>query len=322
MLWLIAILLAPPTPTAEVARLERWFTQAAAIVESHAPDLDAERAARRAELLNALADYVDGGLFPANPSRGWAPVFVDADDTRCAMAHLLEVTGDEALMRRVAATQNRAEVVDLIDDPELQAWLDWHGLTGAEAAAIQPAYPGPTQPSCICEDNEYGDVRPPSSVLRLVREGEALRVTEVFGAGERYAVGDTLAIADVRGTPLRGAPPWLAAVFSATVWQLPYSEPCPAITPYPGQPPPPLTHAQMAQAALAGADCPEVLKRIDSRWGYTSEGCGGDVDGSGGGGCGTTTPSGPTGLLILGLLIARRRRSTSRRSGSARRDGR
>ncbi|MDB4931641.1 MAG: hypothetical protein JWM10_4125, partial [Myxococcaceae bacterium] len=68
------------------------------------------------------------------------PVFVDGDGARCAMAALIESTGDGALVDRVARAHNLAAVRELAGDPGLVAWLDRNGLTLAEAARIQPSY--------------------------------------------------------------------------------------------------------------------------------------------------------------------------------------
>jgi len=69
-------------------------------------------------------------------------VFVDEHGTRCAMAYLIERSGEPTLVSRIARTRNLARIRDLAGDPELVAWLDRNGITIAEAARIQPAYDG------------------------------------------------------------------------------------------------------------------------------------------------------------------------------------
>ena len=96
----------------------------------------------RGRLLRVLRAYREGGRFPRNhdfPGRR-VPYFVDRDGTRCAMAYLIESTGDSAMVTRIARSRNNAYVRDLADDPDLLAWLDRNGLTVAEAARIQPSY--------------------------------------------------------------------------------------------------------------------------------------------------------------------------------------
>ena len=100
--------------------------------------------AARVALLRELSHYRERGRFPRNrdfPGQR-VPYFVDAEGTRCAMAHLIEFTGDSALVRRVATTRNNARVRELAGDPELIAWLDRNGLSLEEAARIQPSYDG------------------------------------------------------------------------------------------------------------------------------------------------------------------------------------
>ncbi len=102
----------------------------------------AQRAAR-AETLDLLHKYIAAGRYPRNHLvKGLTPIFIDDSGARCAMAALLEATGEGALVERVARTHNRAYVEELKDFPDLRAWLAAHGLSLVEAARIQPAYFG------------------------------------------------------------------------------------------------------------------------------------------------------------------------------------
>jgi|JI10StandDraft_1071094.scaffolds.fasta_scaffold31166_6 hypothetical protein len=290
--WALALGLSP-TPPAEVARLNRWFEQAAAIVEAQAAPAAAHPA--RAAVLADLRLYVAGGLFPANPEPGWAPVFVDAEGTRCAVAHLLEISGEEALMHRLAATHNRSEVLDFADDPAMLAWLDEQGLTPAEAAAIQPSYEGPPQPTCLCDYWGDGDRQEDAQVVLVEATEGGVRVLRSLGGLELFEAGEVI----TRDLPrLHGAGPWLLLLTRWSIQPLPMTDPCPALVPYPGVPPPPLTPEQIAEAVLAGSQCSEVLANIDSRWNYE-------------GSCsGCESSQGPISIGILGLfglLTARRR---------------
>jgi hypothetical protein len=104
----------------------------------------AQRAAR-ARNLSALRDYRRRGDFPHNHDFGdrRMPYFVDRHGTRCAVAYLIEQSGERDLVRRVAMTSNNARIRELASDAELLAWLDREGLTVAEAAMIQPEYGDP-----------------------------------------------------------------------------------------------------------------------------------------------------------------------------------
>ena len=132
----------------KIARMQAHY--AAVECELRAADtraLDAERRAGREGLLEALVRYRERADFGLNPDYPGVrmPYFVDADGRRCAVAELLHVTGEDHLVREVAATANHAWIVDLHADPRFHAWLDQHGLTFAEAARIQ--FPAMDPPS-------------------------------------------------------------------------------------------------------------------------------------------------------------------------------
>ena len=130
------------SPDAEHRRVREHLRRALRSVRSAPTDaLSAPERSRRRAALRALARYIAEGRFPLNRvSDSPTPVFVDESGARCAMAALIESTGDEALVRRVAREHNLAYVEQLRDDPELVAWLRRNGITLAEAARIQPAY--------------------------------------------------------------------------------------------------------------------------------------------------------------------------------------
>jgi hypothetical protein len=107
--------------------------------------------AARARLIEALSQYRDGRRFPRNSDFAEStPYFVDDAGTRCAMAHLIEVSGHPEIVEAVASTRNNAYIKELADEPALLAWLDAHGLTVAEAARIQPGYRCVDAAACSC----------------------------------------------------------------------------------------------------------------------------------------------------------------------------
>src|SRR5438094_164210 len=92
--------------------------------------------------LDVLHGYWVRGVFPQNtdfPGQR-VPYFIDRYGTRCAMAYLIEQSGEGDLVTRVAATHNNARIPELRTDPDLGAWLWRNGITLEEAARIQPAY--------------------------------------------------------------------------------------------------------------------------------------------------------------------------------------
>lgn len=105
----------------------------------------------RAFVLEELRGYRLGGRFPKDGGHAeQRPCFVDASGTRCALAHLLEQVGAQALVARIAATANHARVSQLAEDPEFLSWLLTMGLSLEEAARIQPPF-GATEGSRATE---------------------------------------------------------------------------------------------------------------------------------------------------------------------------
>ncbi len=109
---------------------------------SESPLGEAQRA-RRLELLGALEDYADGGVFPQrSQGDGWGvrrPQFVDERGVHCAVGELIRVSGHGEL----AESLDRAyefDVVDDMDSHELLSWAAHHGFSPRELAMIQPRY--------------------------------------------------------------------------------------------------------------------------------------------------------------------------------------
>lgn len=109
---------------------------------------------QRGQAIALLSRYRDRGVFPKNRDfNNNTPYFIDGSGTRCAMAYLIEESGERSLVARVANTANNAYVQELAGDPQLLKWLELHGLSLQEAARIQPTYEAP---SCAenCRDDE------------------------------------------------------------------------------------------------------------------------------------------------------------------------
>ncbi len=102
-------------------------------------------AARRAELLDYLDDYIAKGITPVNAHLPWrTPVFIDDHGNICAVGYLIERSVGRALSENIAA----AHRYDFLEDiaaamPEVRAWVEGSGLTLDELASIQPGYAEP-----------------------------------------------------------------------------------------------------------------------------------------------------------------------------------
>jgi len=135
---------APQTFAAyEQARLRAHFDSAERGLRARdVAGLTAAHQAARARLMDNLHHYWVRGIFPRNtdfPGR-YMPTFIDYWGKRCGVAYLMEQSGDEDMVLRIAATENNARVPELRDDPAVRRWLDANGITLAEATRIQPAY--------------------------------------------------------------------------------------------------------------------------------------------------------------------------------------
>ncbi len=133
-----------PIATEEVARIRFHFSRVATQLDRRDLTALSERQrAARADLLSALRSYRDRGDFPHNYDFPDVPTtyFVDRKTgTRCAVAHLLDISGRDDIVQRVAHSDNNVLVPALAGDTAFVAWLDAHGLTLAEAARIQVPY--------------------------------------------------------------------------------------------------------------------------------------------------------------------------------------
>ena len=112
--------------------------------------LTPEQRSHRAQSIEALREYRTQGEFPLNRDFFGVrmPYFVDAEGTRCAMGHLIDVSGYGHLTDHVKKTNNNAKVKELVGEPALIAWLDQHGMTAEEAALVQPSYRSSIDYSC------------------------------------------------------------------------------------------------------------------------------------------------------------------------------
>lgn len=109
------------------------------------PATGPELAARRAELLGYLDDYIARGVTPTNAHLPWrTAVFIDDAGAICAVGYLIERSAGRALAERIAAEHR----YDFLEDiaaamPEVDAWIRASGFTLDELASIQPAYASP-----------------------------------------------------------------------------------------------------------------------------------------------------------------------------------
>lgn len=103
---------------------------------------------RRQQLLLSLETYAELCLFPNNDcSAVRTPVFIDLVGTPCAVAHLVQVSGECELAKAIDGRFHCASISEIVaavgHEPvaaELLSWATGHGFTMDELACIQPGY--------------------------------------------------------------------------------------------------------------------------------------------------------------------------------------
>jgi len=181
----------------EQARVRDHLVGAERSARRRRPQVDPLTALCRELLLDELSRYRRRGRFPRNLARGTkrVPQFIDERGTRCAVAHLMEISGQGELVRHIADTENDARVQSLARLPEVRAWLAAAGLSLDEAARIQPAYCYYEQADvCFCESTGLTGVALGTVVGQ--NDGSVLaRVDRIEGDLPGLSVGDLRDIA-------------------------------------------------------------------------------------------------------------------------------
>lgn len=184
--------------TTEDSRISLHFTEV--LGELRARDVRAlspRQRAARGEIIAALEGYARRGVFPRNRDfrHSLVPYFVDAAGVRCAVAHLIEHTGDEELVRDIARQDNNARIAELARDkqigPRLGAWLERVGLEATETARIQPGYCFVLVAQCICGDGVPAFVQASPVEVDVEMSVVRGRVTDVHG-DTALVVGDPI----------------------------------------------------------------------------------------------------------------------------------
>ncbi len=144
----------------------------------------------RREVVDQLARYRARGVFPTNRLfRGFNPTFIDTDGTRCAVAHLLDRTGEASLAQEIARTHNFERVRSLLVFDELRSWVERSGLSADEAALIQPSYCQRAW-DCVCvSDPETLGLSFEGVVEATVVSSNEVRIDGIHGEAGGAVVG-------------------------------------------------------------------------------------------------------------------------------------
>lgn len=123
-------------------RIQMHLMLVETVLRNRATNLSVTIKNNRIENLESLISYWKEGQFPINTNhKHRQPYFIDQYGTACAVGHLLQTDGEEALAQRISLEQNYAYIREL-QYPELGNWAKENGFETAELAWIQPGYGG------------------------------------------------------------------------------------------------------------------------------------------------------------------------------------
>jgi hypothetical protein len=155
-----------------------------------APHRMLDRATVRAALVQARATnlasfraYQQKGVFPSNSYKpGKLNVWLDEDGHFCAAATIIKMSGQDALVTKVAEQNNFIRLATVKQGP-LMDWILMSGFTQAEIAMIQePFMPVVDDPA----------VAPPQPILvnNKLRKAEDARLRATYKRVDRQLVGE------------------------------------------------------------------------------------------------------------------------------------
>jgi len=124
----------------DVERIQGHLTRVIALLESTEKELSQDQRQKRNDLIAALKEYAEAGLFPVNTFHNErTPYFIDVYNTPCAVANLMLHSGHDALVEELRRDYNYNYIKDMPQKP-LLAWAETHGFETWELALIQPGY--------------------------------------------------------------------------------------------------------------------------------------------------------------------------------------
>lgn len=137
-------------------------------------EFTAEQKKTRLHLISILEKYRLAGRFPVNYFRmERTPIFIDEDNTHCALGYLLEQTGLEPIAQEIAEQENYDWVKDIEHEaiPHLQILS---GFTVEELKLIQGAYDF-YLPNAFYAPNKYEIPQKPEVIEAFFEEGSGRR---------------------------------------------------------------------------------------------------------------------------------------------------
>ncbi len=124
----------------EVEIVQLHLSYALPILKENTSNYSLENQKKRALLIEHLENYKNEGRFPINYEKaGRIPVFIDKHKTHCAVAFLLQKSGNENLALDISNDFNLDWIKD-IHNPKLLEWQIESGFSLEELKLIQGAY--------------------------------------------------------------------------------------------------------------------------------------------------------------------------------------
>lgn len=151
----------PDGTASEKERISTHLAYVVALLQNAVPPADAHLAEKRREMISALDCYVQNAVYPRQnrDSTVRLPCFVDDEGRLCAVAHLINTSGNAELVQKINAKYRFNLLADM-HDAELIAWQEQSGLALRELAMIQPSYDfypvEVAHPTMVYQDPETG----------------------------------------------------------------------------------------------------------------------------------------------------------------------
>lgn len=152
----------------DTERIQTHLQLVSSILDKRDHHLSKEVLASRKNNLKSLVSYWKDGIFPINSYHEHRqPYFIDNYGTACAVGHLLQTSGQEALAEQISNEMNYAYIRELAY-PQLNDWAKLNGFTKEELAWIQPAYSGG---DCVIGVNApgQGSYTNPASSIKIMK---------------------------------------------------------------------------------------------------------------------------------------------------------
>ncbi|MBP9811760.1 hypothetical protein KBC86_00140 [Candidatus Gracilibacteria bacterium] len=151
LLFLLSLLLLPIhslfASDAETDKLQWHLSRVEGVLRKvDTSSLPEAQKSNRIKMLDRLHSYTEAGKFPNNdkfPGES-VPFFRGSNGNLCAVGYLMDADPEyKPFIETIVQTNNNIELMDVQDDPIVNAWANKYGFSILELAMIQPTYDEP-----------------------------------------------------------------------------------------------------------------------------------------------------------------------------------